>query len=111
MERDKIVEFLYHLRNSHHSIRDIYMSGSCFQLFLMFKSLFPAAEAWYSLLDGHYIIQYSFGFWDIGGEISLEYVKDKKYELVTDKIQLESSKLHKYGDKFGVSYKKYLKTI
>src|SRR6478609_9982633 len=104
MEKDRILQFLFHLRNSHHTIRDIYTSGSCFSLYLMLESLFPAAEAWYSQTEGHYITYCHTAFWDIGGEISPEYIEDKGYQRITNEIQLESSRLHKYGDQSGVPY-------
>lgn len=109
MEKNKIIEFLSHLRNSHHTIRDIYTIGSCFHLFLMFKSLLPEAEPYYSDVDGHFIIKIENSFFDIGGELDEAYVRYKEYYHVTDEIELESSKLHKYGDKSGVGHKKYIK--
>lgn len=108
---EKILKFLAYLRDSHHSQRDIFTQGSCFYLFLILNSLFLAAEAWYSDMDGHYIVKLEDNYYDIGGKIDSNYIEGRKYKKVTNVKQLESSKLHKYGDKTGVSYSKYLKTI
>lgn len=84
MEEDKIEQFLEHLRNSADIIHNIFMTGSCFRLFLMLKSLYPEAEAYWSDRDSHTLTYIDNKFYDIGGKVSKEYVEKLGYKKMDE---------------------------
>lgn len=106
-----IINFLRELKHSYHLNGKIYTEGSCFRLYTMLKALFPQAKPYYSYIDGgHWITEIDEKFYDINGEITLEYVQHKEYELITNKITLASAYVPTYGGHCS-SYSKYKKSV
>ena len=105
-----ILKFLKELKSSYHKNEMIYTEGSCFRLYAILKIIFPKASPYYSSLDGHWVTEIYARYYDINGEISLEYITDKKYEKVTDERTLTSAYIPTYKRQ-STSYGKYNKTL
>lgn len=103
-----ILEFLKELKSSYHKNELIYTEGSCFRLYSILKTIFPKASPYYSSLDGHWVTEIGGCFYDINGEINLEYITDKKYEKVVDQRILASAYIPTYKRQY-CSYNKYIK--
>lgn len=101
-----ILNFLKELKSSYHKNEMIYTRGSCFRLFSILKTIFSGAVPYYSGLDGHWIVKIEGKFYDINGEINLNYVIDKKYEEITDEVMLSSAYVPTYKRQ-STSYNKY----
>lgn len=106
MTKQQILKFLSELKASYHLNEMIYTQGSCFRVYSILSSLLPEINPWYSQLDGHWIFEFQNSFYDINGELSKRYVKDKKYELVDCPITLSSAKIPTY-ERQCTSYSKY----
>ena len=104
-----ILEFLKELKHSYHKNEIIYTEGSCFRLHCILKTLFPQAIPYYSGIDGHWITEIDSKFYDINGEICLDYVAHKKYEKITNKITLASAYIPTHKRQIS-SYSKYNET-
>jgi len=85
---NKILDFLRELRNSHPTIREIYLKGSCYNLYIVLKTIFPQAEVYY---DGDHIITLiDKRFYDIRGEVLVgDYLPFEDYHTgeTMDKIK------------------------
>ena len=75
----------------------------------MLKTLFPQAIPYYSQIDCHWITEIDGRFYDINGEIWLEYIEHKKYEKITNKITLASAYIPTHKRQIS-SYSKYNET-
>ena len=102
-----ILKFLKELRDADPTIQNIFISGSCFRLYKILKTLFPGAEPYYSHLDGHWVTKIFGSYYDINGKISKQYIKDKNYELQTEKTILTSAYIPTKNGISSVSYAKY----
>lgn len=78
-EKIDINKFLFELRESADIQYSIFTTGSCFRLYSIISTIFPEAKAWWSDRDNHCIIKIQDKFYDIGGEISKEYINNKGY--------------------------------
>lgn len=101
-----ILNFLKELKNSYHKNEMIYTEGSCFRLYSILKTIFVQAKPLYSQKDGHWITEIDGKFYDINGEIFLEYIIEQEYRVITDKTILSSAYIPTYKRQ-TVSYKKY----
>lgn len=82
------------------------MEGSCFRLYCMLKEINENAKPYYSELDGHWITNIDNKFYDINGELNIEYVEFKKYQCIEDPIVLASAYIPTYKRQC-TSYNKY----
>lgn len=101
-----IINFLHELKTSYHKNEIIYTEGSCFRLYSILKTVFNQANPYYSHLDGHWITEIDGKFYDINGEICLDYVSAKKYKLQNNKTVLNSAYIPTYKRQSS-SYNKY----
>lgn len=106
INKDKILQFLSELKSSYHLNEMVYTQGSCFRLYSILVCILPEIKPLYSHLEGHWIFEFEDSFYDINGEISRQYVLDKKYELITDSLTLSSAKIPTYERQCS-SYSKY----
>lgn len=106
IKKQSIKLFLQELKSSYHLNEMVYTQGSCFRLYSILVSLLPEIKPWYSHLDDHWILEFEDSFYDINGEISKQFVINKKYELITDSITLSSAKIPTYERQCS-SYSKY----
>lgn len=83
----KVEEFIKELRNSAERIYNIYTQGSCYRLCVILQTIDPKAKAYWSDIDGHAITKVKGEFYDIGGKISTEYVEDRGYYLIPEKLK------------------------
>ena len=60
---NKILEIITEIRNSHSEMVNIFSKGSCYNLFLILKLVFPEAEAYYN--SDHIITKIGEKFYDI----------------------------------------------
>lgn len=102
------INFLKELKSSYHKNELIYTEGSCFRLYSILKTIFPQANPYYSIIEGHWIVEIDDKFYDINGEICFDYVQHKKYEKVTDETVLTSAYIPTYKRQ-STSYNKYKK--
>lgn len=68
LEDMKITTLLSELRNSNPIIQDIFLNGSCCNLYFILKAVYPSAEAYYN--HEHVITKIDGKFYDITGEVS-----------------------------------------
>jgi len=106
MKNKNIIKFLKELKHSYHKNELIYTEGSCFRLYSILKTVFEDALPYYSTLDGHWIIKIDGRYYDINGEIWLEYIINKEYTLIEDEITLTSAYIPTYKRQCS-SYSKY----
>lgn len=61
----RVLNLIYTIRNSFEGANIVYTKGSCYQLYLILKQVFPEAEAWAT--DNHVITEIDGKFYDISG--------------------------------------------
>lgn len=66
------VEFIRSLRESFNGSEIVYTQGSCYQLYLILKGLYPEAEAYYDDIEGHVYTKIGDKLYDIYGELTNE---------------------------------------
>lgn len=106
-----ILNFLKELRESADIQYKIFTQGSCFRLYSILKTICPDAIAYWSDTDGHCLIKIKDDFYDIGGLVTIDYVKHNNYYKIIEE-QLEGYKLLKYINEesnHSVSVEKYKK--
>lgn len=64
----KILNIISNIRNSHTEMQNIFLYGSCINLFLILHSVFQDAEPYYNV--GHVITKIDNRFYDISGTVS-----------------------------------------
>lgn len=64
---DKIESIIHAITNSHMDMEDLYMNGQCYNFFLVLKSIYPEAEAWYDHIEGHVYSKIGKYWYDIRG--------------------------------------------
>ena len=104
-----VKEFLKELKDSADIQYKIFTEGSCFRLYLILKTIFPDANAYWSDRDGHCITEIDGKFYDIGGEIHKDYTVVWNYYLVP-KEQIKGYSIMKWVNKdtsFSVRPEKY----
>lgn len=102
----KILKFLYELKHAYKENEMIYTEGSCYRVFCMLDAVFSRAVPWYSQSDGHWVTEVEGSFYDINGEISVEYIKEKDYQPETNPTVKASAYIPTYGGQ-SCSYNKY----
>ena len=110
MTHSKIIRFLEALRESADIISKVYDDGSCYRLFLILRVIEPGAIAYWSDRVNHCITKIADKYYDIGGEISSDYVEAQGFFEIPKKY-CAGYKLLKYmGDKdsLGVTVEKYI---
>lgn len=70
--------FLRRLRDSFPDSIHVYTRGSCFQLFLLLREIWPDSKPWYDGIEGHVYTEINGKFFDIKGEAEK---KDHWYRL------------------------------
>jgi hypothetical protein len=55
------------IRGSHPDIEWLYMEGQCYNFFLMLRSIWPSARAFYSMSEGHVYTKINGNLFDIRG--------------------------------------------
>lgn len=110
MEYFNINEFLKTLRESADIQFKVFTQGSCYRLYMIIYSIDNSAEPYWSDVDNHCIIKLNNKFYDIGGEVSTNYIESKGYFLVPESQRVGYSLL-KYAGKntTGVVTEKYVK--
>ena len=92
-----IKEFLKELRDSADIQYKIFTEGSCFRLYCILKVIFPQAKVYWSDRDGHAITEIDGKFYDIGGEVTKEYIDDMGYYIIPEN-KLEGYRIMKWLD-------------
>lgn len=64
-----IDRFISALRDSHPAMVDIFKNGSCYQLFLIIRTVYPNAAAWHDPVAGHVYVEVNGQFYDIDGRV------------------------------------------
>lgn len=64
----KILNFLLELRSSHSTMEQIYLYGSCMNLFCILRILYPQAVPYYNI--DHVITKIDDYYYDITGKVS-----------------------------------------
>jgi len=67
--KGQILLFLEELRNANPIVKDMFLVGSCFNLYMALRALFPEAKCYYSQKHGHAITKIEGCYYDISGEI------------------------------------------
>jgi len=67
---DNVLNVIKTIRKSHNGTVDIYTNGKCYHFFLILKSIFPLAEAYYD--ENHVITKIGNKYYDITGEVKKE---------------------------------------
>lgn len=75
----KPLHVISEIRNSHSEMENIFLYGSCLNLFCILRVIFPQAKAWYSQKYGHTITEIDAKFYDITGRV----YKDESYYRFT----------------------------
>jgi hypothetical protein len=70
MKHRKILRFIKAIRESVRGAELIYTHGSCYQFYLILKSIIPEAKAYYN--SDHVITKIGERFYDITGEVKCE---------------------------------------
>jgi hypothetical protein len=66
----KILNQISAIRNSHSQMTNIFLYGSCLNLFCILRSIYPEAQPWYNI--DHVITEIGGRFYDITGSVSNE---------------------------------------
>lgn len=66
-KHDKIIDFLRELRNSGCNVEDMYLNGSCLNLYKILKVLYPESEPFYDPIVGHIVTKIDDKYYDIRG--------------------------------------------
>lgn len=90
-----ILDFIKELRDSADIQYKIFTEGSCFRLYCIIKTIFPKANPYWSDRDEHAITEIDGKYYDIGGEVTSEYVSDMGYYLIPEN-QLEGYRIMKW---------------
>ena len=82
---NKIELFLKELRGSADRVYTIFTNGSCVQLYFILKVFYPKARLYWSGTDNHAVTKIKGSYYDIGGNIGKDYIKQKEYYYVRKK--------------------------
>jgi hypothetical protein len=64
-----VLNFINTLRNSFDGGDEVYLSGSCYHLYKILKTIFPNAECYFSNMHDHVITKIDNTFYDIKGVV------------------------------------------
>ena len=75
----KILNIISSIRNSHSKMEDIFLKGSCLNLYLILRNIFPEAVPYYN--SDHIITKIDDRFYDIKGTVldNKNYIPYKNY--------------------------------
>lgn len=62
-----VIRFLDALRASHQDMETVFTQGQCYNLFLLMRTVWPEAKAFYSMAEGHVYVEVGGAFFDIRG--------------------------------------------
>ena len=79
------LEFISLLRNSFEGSVKVYTQGSCYQMFLILKALYPSAIAFYD--SDHIITKIGEKYYDITGEVQKQNHIDLDFYYGESKIK------------------------
>lgn len=68
--RLRVLKFILELRSSNDVMSEIYLQGSCYNLYAMIHSFDSRAECWYNQVEGHVITKVAGIYVDIRGQVS-----------------------------------------
>lgn len=94
---NKIEKFLKELRDAGDIIYIVFTEGSCFRLYSILNELFENAVPYWSDIDNHCIVKVDDSFYDIGGKVSKNYIRDRGYYELREE-QYEGYYLLKYSN-------------
>jgi len=101
MKHKKVLKLIEEISNSNPIMYDIFLRGSCCNLYFILKTVFPKAKAYFNI--EHIITKIDGKYYDITGEVSSEgYIPIE--EMYTDKYKDDES------IKAGEMYNPNLKT-
>ncbi|MCE7039200.1 hypothetical protein [Dyadobacter sp. CY312] len=63
----QILRLIAEIRGSHSEMKNIFLFGSCLNLFKILRTVFPEAKAWFDL--NHVITEIDGRFYDITGQV------------------------------------------
>ncbi len=93
MKHRQILKFIKSIRESIIGAEFIYKNGSCYQFYLILKSIIPEAKAYYNV--DHCITKIADRYYDIGGEVECtnhhsvdEYYDHKELKKLKFKIHI-----------------------
>lgn len=69
VKSDKIVSFIKEIYNANPIMKDIFLYGSCYNLYHILKKVYPNAICYYSQKHGHAITNIDGLFYDITGMV------------------------------------------
>lgn len=77
-----ILNFINTLRNSFDGGDEVYLSGSCYHLYKILKTIKPSAECYFSNMHDHVITKIDGVFYDINGIVkdTKEYIPLKEHK-------------------------------
>lgn len=76
----KAINLIHEISMSNTIIKEIFLKGSCCNLYFILKSVFPEAKAYFNV--DHIITKIDKKYYDITGEISLKEVTKKGYKPI-----------------------------
>lgn len=86
------------IRNSFNDAVKVYTEGSCFQFYLIIKSICPYAEPWYDSIVGHVYAKVGDKFYDINGQLKDEELIGDLWDLRDEPNIYKRAGEWKYGD-------------
>ncbi len=108
---NKIELFLKELRESSDSMYGIFTHGSCVRMFMILKILYIESELYWSDRDNHAVTKIGERYYDIGGVVCDEFVKQKEYHFIAPE-NYDGYKLLKHHEKdidMTIEVEKYFK--
>jgi hypothetical protein len=67
---DHILLLVQRCRDSFPDSVEVYTNGSCFRFYEILKTVFPSAEPYYNIIEGHVITKIYGRYYDITGVVS-----------------------------------------
>jgi len=71
MPDQRLLKFISAIRDSHPDMVELYTQGQCYNFFLIIRSLWPAAVAYYDHIQGHVYTALGGRLYDIRGVLPL----------------------------------------
>lgn len=100
MGPNKVERFLYTLRETLPDATTRYCNGDCFKLFQLLKALYPEAQPYYDIVNGHVYTQIGRSYYDIHGKSMVD--PKKLTPMSTERGILKSAHRWKYTPPDGI---------
>lgn len=98
-KKRKILNIITEIRNSHPEMKDMFMNGSCLNLHMILRAMFPEAEPYYNV--DHVITKIDDSYYDIRGVVLIIGGYDKLSSFYKKKKSSRAfSQMYKYVYKF-----------